>query len=179
MASICRLCKRAEENLEHLIWSCPFSTRIWRWIATLFGFNRDYHSFKQAIDAGRRSGEYIHKLWTAAVLASMVSVWKHHNAIVFEEEEASIQVCQQLIRRHIAWSVVLIDQKSNYRDGEMQIIQRLGLKVPPKKHNHSKQVIWVLPSGLQVKGNIDGSSLESPVLAGIRISFRDSSNKFL
>ncbi|KAF5177730.1 hypothetical protein FRX31_032684 [Thalictrum thalictroides] len=42
IASVCALCKNQEETLDHLLWHCPKTRNIWKWVADSFHTNENF-----------------------------------------------------------------------------------------------------------------------------------------
>lgn len=168
-----------EELVQHIIWQCKFNNNLWKWFADLFRQRHKFYSYKQAIDRGKGRSQYIGKLWIAEVSCTMDTIWHHRNAICFEDSEPSMNSCKILIRRSMAWFVLLWEGKAECKAYDTPILERLGLSVLHIKGSRSQQVSWILPTGSQVKANTDGASRGNSGPAGFGIVFRNSIGDFL
>ncbi|KAF9603157.1 hypothetical protein IFM89_034167 [Coptis chinensis] len=46
------LCKSNAENLNHILWHCPFAKQMWNWVASKFKTRADFNSFNAAVNHG-------------------------------------------------------------------------------------------------------------------------------
>ncbi len=97
--SICYLCNRAEEGLEHLLFNCSYSHLVWR--RTLLGFQRACTTLlggngdlatrwtraRVAMDKSTRSA------FDPCIAATCWELWKERNYRIFEERSTGPAVC--------------------------------------------------------------------------------------
>lgn len=79
VASLCPVCKQAEENLEHLLYSCPFTQRCWEELRLALN-----------IEEGMLFRHWIHKVFQKLInkevgilCVTAWSIWSHRNAVVW------------------------------------------------------------------------------------------------
>lgn len=81
----CCVCKATEETLEHVLWSCSFAVRVWRWAAGIFDLKPDVNlitSFKAA--KGRSC--IVKDLWLITNLVIRSELWYNRNKITYEKK---------------------------------------------------------------------------------------------
>jgi hypothetical protein len=84
----CIFCSLSEEDCDHLFFLCPFSKEIWaaisRWLGknTPTGVDRWTHFllFGDLVRLKKGGGRVTRLIW----LATMWSIWKHRNEVIFK-----------------------------------------------------------------------------------------------
>ncbi|KAF9603189.1 hypothetical protein IFM89_034522 [Coptis chinensis] len=74
LASRCVVCQNVTEDLNHLLWSCPFTKQLWLWVASKFKTKSNFQSFHEAIYKVKQGSTKVKNMWSAAVLSGMKQV---------------------------------------------------------------------------------------------------------
>ena len=87
IVTICQLCYCSGETSLHLFLQCPFSQRVWRWLATQFGTSLS--SFNSLIDfwksyCQKPFSSQLFNLWLAAGMFTFMALWKARNKLRFD-----------------------------------------------------------------------------------------------
>ncbi|PIA45598.1 hypothetical protein AQUCO_01600068v1 [Aquilegia coerulea] len=98
LASMCCMCCKEEESLNHLLWHCNRAKDLWSWLCQLFGCNYDFEGLEQALTKGNNFSSLIRDLWNVGVLAVMVETWKGENKRLFEGERFNSYSCSYKVR---------------------------------------------------------------------------------
>ncbi|XP_026455014.1 uncharacterized protein LOC113356176 [Papaver somniferum] len=92
----CYMCRSEEESIEHILWTCDFSTRVWGWISGIFNLTPHFNlivSYKVA--KGRR--RIIKDLWLIANLIVRAEMWLTRNKIVYDKKTANSNLFKQRV----------------------------------------------------------------------------------
>ena len=94
LATRCPLCGKHEESLDHLLLHCPKVYNPWAFIFTIFGVNWVLlRSIKDTLVGWKSpsSRKSLRKVWMAAPLCLLWTIWKERNGVVFEDMVLSTQ----------------------------------------------------------------------------------------
>ena len=94
LASRCPLCGKDEESLDHLLLHCPKVYNLWAFIFMIFGLNWVLPRFIKDTLARWKcspSRKSLRKVWMAALLCLLWTIWKEINGIVFGDMVLSTQ----------------------------------------------------------------------------------------
>ncbi|KAF6142501.1 hypothetical protein GIB67_039465 [Kingdonia uniflora] len=155
------------ENMQHLFWNCPRSTKIWDWIASLFQLQAGFTNLKTTLESCKHLSSYLNDIWKAAVLNIVYLIWIARNAFVFEGFSHSINDIKRrsLVAIKDAAGLSCNSMANNYL--ELSIIATLGVPIKARPlpriqtigatgkagagaaaRNHLGDVLGVLTKGL-------------------------------
>eukprot|EP00253_Pinus_taeda_P029870 PITA_29870 len=102
--SKCHLCGSHEETVEHLLNLCPFSTKVWNWVASIFRqIDRDSLSISNNLKNLRNNfsrNEIINKAWMLVPGFVIWNVWKERNKQIFKEKASEPQnIINQILKQ--------------------------------------------------------------------------------
>ena len=85
LASICLLCKRQGESLDHIFLFCPFAARIWSCMAEKFDLGALPGSLLELLFKGLSVGRshQLRELWTACYSSALWFIWQTRNKCRF------------------------------------------------------------------------------------------------
>ena len=112
IASRCPLCGKEEKSLYLLLLHCPKVYNLWAFIFTIFGvYWVPPSSIKDTLAGwkGPPSRKSLKKVWMAAPLCLLWTVWRERNGVVFEDMVPSTQrMKNSLIFAIWSWAVLPI-----------------------------------------------------------------------
>ncbi|XP_043693164.1 uncharacterized protein LOC122643620 [Telopea speciosissima] len=176
----CSLCLEAPETIDHLLFQCSFSKKIWKEIVTLNGFQRGpLSSWQEEIDwmVDHFEGESLINCIRRFSLASMIyRIWGERNYGVFKQRQQDYSA----VLRH-----VIHDTRGRFSDVEKPVLDndvnksffhRWQLNVS-YQHSIATPHVWSLPPSQWVAINCDGSVCADH--GGYGAIGRDSAGKVL
>jgi len=107
--SSCTFCSSHIENLDHVLLNCPFSWRVWVFIAKDMGqdlaiystFNTIYESWLAVQWRSKR----LKKIWISIVFAVAWSLWMVRNEIIFHQKDLNFdEVCHSIKWKVAGWA---------------------------------------------------------------------------
>ena len=88
--SLCYMCRKTEESIEHLLNTCEIAEIIWNSNARLFmQTDRDNASINETIIKWRKGGfqrETLNRAWSLSLGFILWGIWKERNHRVFRSE---------------------------------------------------------------------------------------------
>ncbi|KAF9600501.1 hypothetical protein IFM89_009950 [Coptis chinensis] len=117
-------------------------------------------------------------LWTAALIGSMIEIWKHRNRINFEGKKANLDECKLLIQYDIFTTAHLSKASNNSSFRDVATLRAWNLTNRPRAAPTTKQCTWVPPERDFMKLNTDGAAFGNPGPSGIDVTFRDFEGSF-
>ncbi|XP_026383589.1 uncharacterized protein LOC113279095 [Papaver somniferum] len=97
-ASRCYICHDGEDNIEHILWKCDFSTSLWNWLSGIF-LSHKPNSFENVLKMHKNSNLVIKELWIISSYTAMVELWFLRNAIYYDDEKPVLKKIQLRIAR--------------------------------------------------------------------------------
>ncbi|KAF5191552.1 hypothetical protein FRX31_018863 [Thalictrum thalictroides] len=171
LASRCFLCCKEVEDLDHLIWDCERSKKLWDWLANCFQFQNDFTNLQQALFKCDRSSSLIKDLWNVGVMATMVELWKGRNIVAFQNIGFNDGKVRGDVRKWLRCAHKL-SGGSNY-SVDNTVMNKLNLSLKWDKAPTVKLCRWYPPRPPFVKLNTDGASRGNPGTAGLGAVIRD------
>ncbi|XP_026384104.1 uncharacterized protein LOC113279644 [Papaver somniferum] len=89
MVSFCYICAAEQDSMNHTLWKCQFSSAIWSWLNSVFGFANPA-SFEEVCKAAKTKSSMIKQIWMTAACATMKELWFQRNAKLFEEKTPNL-----------------------------------------------------------------------------------------
>lgn len=163
--SICCLCFKSEENIDHLFVYCEFATQIWQKVFAAFNIsclpNSSFGEFVLAAMNLNFSPQIL-SLWRAVVVNVIWNIWNSRNKFIFEDCSpstwlltASLWADLQDTNSHSIGNI------HNNMD-DLLCLHNLRLRGHPCKAPRICVVNWNLPPPDWLKCNTDGSALGAP-----------------
>lgn len=85
LASVCSICGKAEESIEHLFFICPFAVRLWSWLSSLVRMRIDASNINAILAILDQAGSVqVKHTLLAAIINVLWFIWKSRNLIRFE-----------------------------------------------------------------------------------------------
>ncbi|KAL6189533.1 hypothetical protein ACLB2K_040921 [Fragaria x ananassa] len=181
IVTICQLCYCSGETSLHLFLQCPFSQRVWRWLATQFGTSLS--SFNSLIDfwksyCQKPFSSQLFNLWLAAGMFTFMALWKARNKLRFDNRTPNFYtMCCSIM----AWIREISLFAPGHYKGVLDARLLASLGVAPKggKAPRIQHVLWQPPFFPWIKVNTDGLAKGNPGPAACGGVFRDASGGFL
>lgn len=178
--SICYNCRNHEENLHHLLDSCPLANQIWEKVSfkcqrrsrlgeniTLSLSHWPQNPYKS---------EILNQLWKLIPGIVLWSIWKERNKCIFKNKQSNIESIWNLICNNLQENLNLKTWKEEdwpMLDNERNIINKWKLQINKDSQslNQSEasgkgKSAWIPPSKPSFKLNFDGASKGNPGQAG-------------
>jgi hypothetical protein len=185
--SICMLCGEADETMNHLLNSCPYTTQIWDQSALIMRTSdRERDSIIDTITNWRDQvfqSPLLNRIWQLLLSFILWQVWKERNRRFFRNVSLPWQHCWNQCRLNILETLNL--QLWNEKDlisnpSELLILQYwkpcptshppFPSSSPPPPSSPSS---WSTPPVDLIKLNFDGASKGNPGAAGYGVVFHN------
>ena len=117
--SCCALCEEEpNEYLNHLFFSYDFSKNVW--LNLNMEWNTDLNIDEMMIEAKNRT-----KLigFEECIMAGCWSIWKHRNAIIFDNKTKDIAYCISCFKEHI--TIIIKKAKPSLKEGMQSWVDTL------------------------------------------------------
>ncbi|CAL1386558.1 unnamed protein product [Linum trigynum] len=119
LASMCLLCKAAEENINHLFWSCPFSCSIWNVLQQMVEITGPLHADVAAIIDGwniHTQVDWKRRFVRGIFHAFTWEIWRERNSRTFHDKSRHWRVifhkiCRTILTWVLASGVLNDDQQ--------------------------------------------------------------------
>ncbi|XP_059066468.1 uncharacterized protein LOC131857768 [Cryptomeria japonica] len=183
--SRCIMCKAQSETVDHLLLTCPFAFKCWRWLSAKLGLitalPNDIKSLFQSwpIPTKESTLSLIMELSPSSLVWE---IWKERNHKLFDNKSRRIETILNSIAMIIVDS---INYKLAFSLGPPKVFSSWdesirknwhGIRIPPsfgKKDNRRKTAIWSPPKPGWIKLNFDGTSRGNSGPSGIGYVIRD------
>ncbi|XP_026459371.1 uncharacterized protein LOC113360034 [Papaver somniferum] len=173
MPSRCCVCVEEQDSMEHTLWKCNFSVKIWDWLCAIFTFPRPL-SFSDICKAARNQSPLIKEVWVTAACATMRELWFQRNAIFFEEGRPNINTFKCKIYQVVHEGGGRMKGNRWGQDYDSRIITFFKLGTRYIKFTCIKECFWHPPKENYIQFRCDGASFGNPGNAGFGIIARDS-----
>ncbi|KAL9674878.1 hypothetical protein QQ045_003077 [Rhodiola kirilowii] len=124
----CVLCGKAEENRDHLFFSCPIVGELWREALNIFGVSNGPSQWHLLIPwfKRRRRESLQTKFIAAAATRTMYTIWSLRNKKLFEDEEVNLITSRREIIGGLKMKLGAIDCRRT-REIDRQWLSRMGM----------------------------------------------------
>ncbi|XP_026435796.1 uncharacterized protein LOC113333588 [Papaver somniferum] len=172
IASMCSVCKQNQDSMPHLLWSCNFSLKIWKWLGNIFNFPIPV-SFENIIHCAKNHSPIVREIWTTAAFCIMRELWFLKNRIMFENVQPNENdfISRILYLVHLGGYMMKGNRWS--QDYDSQILNFFQLGHMSIKFTAIKECIWLNPPKGFVLFCCDGAAAGNPGLADFGIITRD------
>jgi ribonuclease HI len=185
--SLCILCGEAEETMNHLLNSCPYTAQIWDQAAIIMRTSdRLRDSILETIMEWRDKAfhsPYLNHIWQLLPGFVLWQVWKERNRRIFRSTSIPWQQCWRYCHRNIMETLHLRNWSSvdlTCPPSELPILRYWlqppslqTLPSPPVTNPSSSPSSWSPPPEDFIKLNFDGASKGNPGAAGYGVVFRN------
>eukprot|EP00253_Pinus_taeda_P023753 PITA_23753 len=187
----CYLCGSHEETIEHLLNLCPFTSKVWDWVASIFRqCDRDSLNISNTLKNWRKNfsgNDIINKAWILVPSFVIWNVWKERNSQILKNKTSKPQyIIDQILRqlkgtmrnllRTLPKDPPLPQEESIILHLDLQFISPQGIIKGVSQINTGVNT-WKPPPYCFLKVNIDGASKGNPGLAGFGGAIRDDQGK--
>ncbi|CAL1352894.1 unnamed protein product [Linum trigynum] len=127
LASMCIMCKEAEENINHLFWLCPFSNKIWNTIQQMVEIVGPFPAHVDAVIAGWNVGSQLP--WKSGFVRGLLhaytwEIWKERNSRIFQDKSVQWQVIfHKICRSLLNWVLVTGTLNEVHREEWLSLMQ--------------------------------------------------------
>ncbi|XP_026378615.1 uncharacterized protein LOC113273060 [Papaver somniferum] len=174
--SKCYLCGNNQDTMEHLLWSCDFSERIWHWMSEIFKCSKPV-DFEEIMKGAKGHSPAIKEVRYICSFNIMVELWFLRNAVIYDAFVPNNEYFQQKIMRITKESSIRMIGKMWGRVDDLQILHFFGISGIKATCATVKQVFFKLPEVHQVLICCDGALKSNPGLAGFGFVARVNSGE--
>ncbi|XP_035547338.1 uncharacterized protein LOC118348889 [Juglans regia] len=160
--SLCPMCRREEEDVQHALWCCPAAADVWdensshvrKWLNQIHDFSRLWSELSNRLSNG----------CLERVVAIMRGIWGRRNAFVFEDKFAS--------PGHVVRTTLAGLEEYQEANAKME-----GSRVRCEARRERRR--WQIPVGDNCKLNFDAAVDLNNRRIGIGIIVRDCNGDIL
>ncbi|XP_026458908.1 uncharacterized protein LOC113359503 [Papaver somniferum] len=178
LASRCILCRKMEENRDHMLWYCNFSETIWRWLGGMFNF-KNPRSFEDIFKMTSNKSPAIKEIWLLSAFVSMKELWFLRNECTYGKRKVNLTEVMNRILKKIYDCDIRLKATMWNNLYDLQVIKRLGLKTRIVKSLIPKEVYFHLPSQGKILLCCDSASKGNPGAYGYGVVGRSHSGEFV
>ncbi|XP_026383639.1 uncharacterized protein LOC113279149 [Papaver somniferum] len=178
VVSRCCICEAAQDSMEHLLWDCSFSTEIWRWICTIFKFNKSNY-FEDIWKGATNCSPLIKHVWISASCNILKELWFQKNKRFFENIKPSMHRFKSRIMKLVNEGGLRITGTKWNQKYDLEIIDKFQLGSRLSIFQLIKTCYWFPPEQEYVIFCCDGASFGNPGSAGFGVVVRDSNCQVL
>ncbi|XP_026443907.1 uncharacterized protein LOC113344070 [Papaver somniferum] len=178
MPSMCRLCRRDCESLNHITWHCRFAKRGWVWLTGLFNINPK-EDLVNSYKAAKGRSRMIKDLWLVANLAITTELWKTRNRNYFDNAPVTWLGFKGRVYQIIRDNSSRMKGHMHNTQDDLRILNYFRVQHRSCKINIPVEISWTPPNPEEILICCDGASLGNPGQAGSGVIFRDSSSTVL
>eukprot|EP00253_Pinus_taeda_P007598 PITA_07598 len=185
--SICFICKKEEETIEHLWYHCPLAYKLWQKINFCCqreaGVNGDITATIRNWDPHPYQSKLLNFLWKLIPGFVTWTIWKERNRRIFKDQFKSLDEIWRTIKQNIEETISL---KTWYQEYLPTLPQEQSIWNNWKFHRKQDQLIkgtrppkssplvkWSPPPKDMYKLNFDGASKGNLGNSGFRGTIRD------
>ncbi|XP_026436585.1 uncharacterized protein LOC113334574 [Papaver somniferum] len=178
IASRCYICHDEEDNIEHILWKCDFSTSLWNWLSGIFLFPEP-NSFEDVLKMHKNSSHVIKELWVISSYTVMVELWFLRNAIYYDIEKSVLTKIQLRIARKVHDCEVRLKGVMWGTDTEKSILQFFNIQVRKMRRTRIIEILFYLPNENELSLCCDGASRGNPGSEGYGFVVRNHVGAFI
>ncbi|XP_026458923.1 uncharacterized protein LOC113359506 [Papaver somniferum] len=169
----CCLYNREEETLEHVLWSCDFAIRAWRWISEIFGLN-PHQNLTTAYKQAKGKSRMFKDVWLLSIPVIRSELWMTRNIYVYGNSKVSWQFFHKKVfnQSHEYLRRLKGDMFNNQDD--LRVLSFFRVQHRRVKVMHPKECFWIPPNHDELMLFCDGAGRGSPGRAGAGVVVRDA-----
>jgi len=155
VVSVCSLCLKSYETLEHLFLSCPFAVSLWNWIRGKLNCTINHSSILSLLSCIPVScSSQVSNIFVAAVVHTLHIIWISRNSLRFSRDIVTVYASQVHLHPSMAMSGNILT--SNCLSSNDPILDSFSISAHHRQVKDIIPVVWKAPSSPWVKVNIDG-----------------------
>jgi ribonuclease HI len=180
----CESCGAAHEDLEHLLFECPFAIQVWNSAGIWYDVQHAAMQSDSAVNTIFYLLQQLPMNIKQRVAAIFWSLWKHRNLKIWEHvDENSAQVVDRARNMIEDWYGANLPRTGSVQQAGAQLQQPVT-PLQTYRHNNSRpagtsQLSWTPPSNGRLKCNVDAAFSEHFKRTGIGVCVRDDSGAFV
>ncbi|XP_026459448.1 uncharacterized protein LOC113360119 [Papaver somniferum] len=178
LASRCYLCRKDQDNMEHILWNCDYGQILWKWVGGIFAFKTP-KSFEDILNACNRKSTVIQEVWFIAAFNIMVDIWFTRNRVYFDNVTPNSSAAQKRISKIIQDCEVRLKGDMSNSAYDLKILKHFNLGCRKVKNFRTIECNLCLPADDSTFICCDGASRRNPDNAGYGFIARDSACNFL
>ncbi|XP_026428530.1 uncharacterized protein LOC113324428 [Papaver somniferum] len=178
LASISFLCRKDQDNLEHILWNCDYGQIPWKWIGGIFAF-KNPESFEDIMNACNRKSYVVQEIWYIAAFNVIVDIWFRRNKVYFENVTPNISAAKKKISRIIKDCEIRIKGDIFNSTYDLQILKIFNLSCRKVKNFRIIDCFFYLPEPDCTLLCRDGASKGRPGNSGYGFIARNNEGNFL
>jgi ribonuclease HI len=191
--SRCVLCKHNIEDVDHLLYRCPFSQSCWEWLRLKLGWSsplpKSFFKFLIGWPTNMVKGIY-NKLWNICPAIVSWEIWKERNRRIFQDSEMELEGLLLKMEASIVEVSNSHLRKVRKEEGSFSswdgLMKKNWSKLinPPLVYSKSSKMArkdckWFPPPHGWHKLNFDGAARGNPGTAGIGCIINDDSGNWI
>ncbi|XP_026399892.1 uncharacterized protein LOC113295785 [Papaver somniferum] len=176
--SKCYLCGNGQDNMQHILWECSFSTEIWRWIGGMFHISNPTKSY-DVIKCVKHHSSAIRQIWYIVTFKIIVELWLTRNLKMHEDIIPKTDTFKHKIMSFTKKCEMRIKRTMKNRVSDLNIIMSFGIRGIKCKNSAINEVFFKLPALNQILISYDGASKGNPGIAGFGFMGRNSDGSCL
>ncbi|XP_026396000.1 uncharacterized protein LOC113290633 [Papaver somniferum] len=171
---MCSVCQIEEETLEHVLWSCSFAKKAWRWISGIFNMMPHYNILAYNKAAKGRSRMF-KDLWLVANLVVRSKLWFTRNKKVYEKKSPCWSVFQKRVFHLMHEYSVRMKGFMHNTVADLRVMNYFWVNFRRVKQYDPIQCCWFPPNQWEMLLCCDKASKNNPGVAGAEVVARDTS----
>ncbi|XP_026435199.1 uncharacterized protein LOC113332914 [Papaver somniferum] len=172
MVSMCCVCNQEQDSMEHLLWFCSFSLKIWQWLGNIFHFSIP-SSFDNIFQLAKHYKSIVKEIWITDALSIIRELWFMKNIILFYNAKPNENSFKSRILNSDYHGGFRMKGTRWNQDYDTIILKFFHLDPRRTKFTTLKDCFWVNPAKGFVLFCCDGSAVGNPGLEGFGIIARD------
>ncbi|XP_026450319.1 uncharacterized protein LOC113350399 [Papaver somniferum] len=116
-----------QDTMDHILWYCDFSEKIWHWLGGMFKFVNPLN-FMDVLKCVQKKSSAVRDVWYISTFTVMVELWFTRNKICYDEEQPCLETFKQKIMQFTKESSVRMKGKVRGSIYDMSIMSTFGIK---------------------------------------------------
>lgn len=180
LPSVCNLCFKCVESMDHLFFNCHFAISIWSWFSNLINTQFTISSCDELWNLCNRGwGPQCKFVITAAIINIINVIWFFRNQCRFNNAKPNFNSAVSTILASTSISGNATNLCTTSAISDFRVLKAFKVASHPPKAPRIREVFWLPPFGPWIKCNTDGAALGQPGHASCAGVFRDSTASFL
>ncbi|KAF6175487.1 hypothetical protein GIB67_021977 [Kingdonia uniflora] len=167
LVSRCPFCGCNLETMKHLLCTCPMSSTIRDWIASLFHIRAGFIMLQATSESCKHLSSYVYDIWKATVLNIIYHLPCARNDAIFEGKLLSTNDLKHRILVAIKDPAALSCNSMANTCFELSIVTALGVPTRARPLPRIQGSTWALSWFQEVKLNCGAAAIGSPGKGGI------------
>ncbi|XP_026378252.1 uncharacterized protein LOC113272660 [Papaver somniferum] len=176
--SKCYLCGNGHDIMDHIVWHCDFSEKIWHWLGGIFKFLNP-RNFMDVLECVKKVSPAVREVWFISAFTTMVKLWFTRNRVCYDEEDPNLLSFKMKILQFTKECSVRMKGKIRGTVYDMNIMSEFGIKGMKVQITEVKECIFRFLAVNQVLICCDGASKGNPGNSGYGFVGRSCTGGFL